>query len=66
MLVSELLKRLRELPLDTDVLVNIGGIDVDVLEIVGLDDPTESHTVALSLHPADLRDAIAALRATTK
>jgi hypothetical protein len=65
MLVNELLKRLRELPQDTDVLVNIGGIDVDVLEIVGLD-TAGSHTAVLSLHPADLRDAIAALRAAAR
>jgi hypothetical protein len=62
MMVSELLRHLGELPQDTDVLVNIGTTDVDVLEIVGLDDSAEPHTVALSLHAADLRDATAALR----
>jgi hypothetical protein len=61
MMVNELLKQLSELPQDTDVLVNIGTTDVDVLEIVGVDHSIEPHTVALSVHAPDLRDAAAAL-----
>jgi hypothetical protein len=59
---DELLKRLVMLPPDTDVVVDIGRIEIDIVDIVGLTYPGERSTIALSLHPNDLRDAFAANR----
>ena len=55
---NKLLKRLANLPRDTDVLVKIGMSEVDIAEIVDLDDAAAPHSVALLLHPGDLRDAL--------
>jgi hypothetical protein len=55
---DKLLKRLAMLPPDTDVLVKIGDGEVDIAEIVGLEDGVARRSVALLLHPGDLRDAL--------
>ena len=55
---DELVRHLVTLPPDAEVVVDIGRIDVDILEIVGLTFPGERSTIALKPHPDDLRDAL--------
>lgn len=55
---DELLKRLAQLPPDTDVLVDIGEGEVDIAEIVDLEEGVAERSVAILLHPGDLRDAL--------
>jgi len=60
MMLDELLRQLSVLPQDTDVVVNVGRTELDIVELMGVDYPADRNTVALLLHPGDLRDAFAA------
>jgi len=64
MMRDELLRYLGTLPPDTDVLVDVGRVEIDIVDILGVNHPTERNTVTLSLHPGDLDDAFAAYRAS--
>jgi len=57
---DELLKHLVMLPSDADVVVDIGQIQVDIVDIVGICYRGERNSIALRPHPEDLRDAFAA------
>lgn len=54
---EELLKRLADLPRNTDILVRVGIGEVDIAEIVAIDAAmTARHSAALLLHPGDQQD----------
>jgi hypothetical protein len=60
MMRDELVRHLVMLPPDADVVVDIGRIEVDILEIMGITFPGERGTIALKPYPGDLRDALVA------
>ena len=53
-----LMKRLINLPPDTDVLVKIGDDDIDIAEIIHVVDAGEPNSVALMLDQRDLHDTL--------
>jgi hypothetical protein len=58
MLVKDLIATLQELPAQTDVIAEIGGVRQELVGIIGLELPPEfdvspSGTVALRMHPGD-------------
>lgn len=55
---DELVRQLVMLPSDADVVVDLGRIEVDIVEVVGLTFPGERNNIALKPHPDDLRDAM--------
>jgi hypothetical protein len=60
MMRDELVRHLVMLPPDAEVVVDIGRVEVDILEIVGITFPGERGNIALKPHPDDLRDALVA------
>jgi hypothetical protein len=62
MLRDELLRLLVMLPADAEVVIDIGRIQVEVVDIAGVRYRGEREVIALQPHPDDLRDALAAQR----
>jgi len=60
MMRDELVRHLVMLPPDAEVVVDIGRIEVDIVEIVGITFPGERGNIALKPHPEDLLDALVA------
>lgn len=57
---DELVRHLVMLPPDAEVVVDIGRVEVDILEIVGITFPGERGNISLKPYPDDLRDALVA------
>lgn len=57
---DDLLRRLVMLPSDADVVIDIGRVQVDVVDVVGIEYGAERNNIALKPHPDDLRDALVA------
>lgn len=64
MLRDELLRHLVMLPADAEVVIDVGRIQVEVVDIAGIQYRGEREVIALKPHPDDLRDALAAQRRT--
>jgi hypothetical protein len=62
MLRDELLRHLVMLPADAEVVIDVGRIQVEVVDIAGIQYRGEREVIALKPHPDDLRDALAAQR----
>lgn len=60
MMRDELVRHLVALPPDAEVVVDIGRIEVDIVEVVGITFPGERGNIALKPHSDDLRDALSA------
>ena len=62
MVRDEMVRQLVMLPPDAEVVVDIGRIEVDIVEIVGMTYPGERSNIALKPEPDDLYDALVAGR----
>lgn len=62
MLRDELLRHLVMLPADAEVVIDVGRIQVEVVDIAGIQYRGEREVIALKPHPDDLRDALTAQR----
>jgi hypothetical protein len=59
---DELLGHLVMLPADAEVVIDVGRIQVEVVDIAGIQYRSEREVIALKPHPHDMRDALAAQR----
>jgi hypothetical protein len=62
MLRDELMRHLVMLPADAEVVIDVGRIQVEVVDVAGIQYRGEREVIALKPHPDDLRDALAAQR----